>query len=194
MRNEERGDAVTLEHARMSTIYSYIVTTKDWICAHAVLIGYVLSSEKRDEYVTYAKKCNDYLRKVYDYYVILWKDKQKSKQMLGDLFTYGSFAALVLTSVGMALSFDVRARAIIQTFGAVFTIGSTALKVNSGSSFAKSLNGVRERVIDMGESVGIPIGIAGQIRTVSSVLGVLMAFLVGALGVRLRARKIHAHE
>lgn len=179
---------MTLEHARMNTILSYIFSTRDCICVRAVPIWYILSFEKKDEYVTYATKCNRYLRKVYDYYVILWKDKQKSKQILGDLFTYGSFVALVLTSVGMALGFDVRARAFIQTFGAAFTIGSTALKLNSGSSFANCLKGFRERVIEMGESVGIPIGIAGQIRTISSVLSVLMAFLVGHLSVRLCAR------
>ncbi|MFP3951582.1 MAG: MFS transporter [Candidatus Bathyarchaeia archaeon] len=39
-------------------------------------------------------------------------------------------------------------------------------------------------LIDIGESFGVPVGLTGQIRTLSSLIGVLMAFIMGALSVR----------
>lgn len=56
---------------------------------------------------------------------------------MGDLFTYGSFVVLVLTCGGMNLGIGIRAKTIIQTIGALCTVGSMALKVSSKISVVK---------------------------------------------------------
>lgn len=98
------------------------------------------SFKKIDEYFIYAKKCNDYLRKVYNHYTELWNDKLKSEKVMGDFFTYGSFISLILTCGGSALGIGITARTIIQAVGAVFTVGSVALKLKSKLSYIKYLN------------------------------------------------------
>jgi len=45
-------------------------------------------------------------------------------------------------------------------------------------------------LIEIGESFGVSVGVTGQIRTISSLLGVLTAFIMGALSVRISHRSL----
>ncbi len=45
-------------------------------------------------------------------------------------------------------------------------------------------------LIEIGESFGVSVGVTGQIRTISSLLGVLTAFIMGALSIRVSHRSL----
>lgn len=174
-------------HGDSNDIFMKLLGTIRKICNDKFPTVLGLSSEKRYKHFKYTSKFKDFLHKVNNHSITLLRDKQRLKKILGDLFTYGSFTVLIITSIGVTSDIDVRIRNIIQNFGALFTIGSTALKVKSETSLVKTISYARERAINMGESFGIPVSIAGQEGVILSVLGVMMTIIVGAFSTALRA-------
>ena len=117
-------DFLSLEKRKVSWVLMSLCSSV--VCVVSDIFYQIFDKEKVTRWSVF---CARSVRDVHHCFTRFWLD-EKSRGVINDLFTYGSFASLVLTCCGNALGVNMTAITVIKTVGAASTIGGVALKVS----------------------------------------------------------------